>query len=339
MNKVIVCLLVAVALLGMALVMLNQQLTPKPNPGVDQQQNSTAKLPALPELSGDSVSTATVKEDKKPHNLPPLPDTLDTPEAIHRAPVTDNTPSSVDAPAALDTPKKSGESEPVSNISTEKDGQTGKDNVEASDAPQLQPQTAQLQKRASDSQINEQKNSASDTDETTSAVEKDKNGHKVQPLPSGKLPTTATELRADRGPHNQTASKPSPQPVGKPIRGNTQENNKKSVAQSSSRNSGIKSSQLIIYTRDGGVTVRFLSGDVIDFKHLVLTQPDRVVVDLQGKWDVKPAGLPKNNIISNVRFGKFPDRTRVVIDLHSAPTKTAFSLSQNHRQLDVRVDR
>ena len=50
------------------------------------------------------------------------------------------------------------------------------------------------------------------------------------------------------------------------------------------------------------------------------------------------AGVPRNVLVTNIRFGSFPGRTRVVIDMKDTPRQTRFSQSKDRRQLDVRVD-
>ena len=67
-------------------------------------------------------------------------------------------------------------------------------------------------------------------------------------------------------------------------------------------------------------------------------QPDRVVLDLQGSWNVSAAGVPRNVLVTNIRFGSFPGRTRVVIDMKGTPRQTRLSQTKDRRQLDVRVD-
>lgn len=71
---------------------------------------------------------------------------------------------------------------------------------------------------------------------------------------------------------------------------------------------------------------------------MTLTNPERVVVDLEGQWQIKAPGVPKNALVSNVRIGKMADKTRVVIDLNEKPTRARFVLSKDGATLDVRLD-
>ena len=58
----------------------------------------------------------------------------------------------------------------------------------------------------------------------------------------------------------------------------------------------------------------------------------------EGSWSVSTAGVPRNVLVTNIRFGSFPGRTRVVIDMKETPRSTRLNHSKDHRQLDVRVD-
>ena len=68
-----------------------------------------------------------------------------------------------------------------------------------------------------------------------------------------------------------------------------------------------------------------------------LSGPDRLVIDLDGKWQVKAPGVPKNPAVSNVRLGKDSDKTRIVIDL-SGKVQPKFTLSKDGHTLDIRLD-
>lgn len=95
----------------------------------------------------------------------------------------------------------------------------------------------------------------------------------------------------------------------------------------------------IVFARDNGATVRFSGNGPIRYKSMTLDNPNRVVVDMEGQWQVKAPGVPKNAIVSNVRIGKLADKTRIVIDLKDAPRKTRVILSKERDSLDVRIDK
>ena len=59
--------------------------------------------------------------------------------------------------------------------------------------------------------------------------------------------------------------------------------------------------------------MRLSASDEITYKHMILTQPDRFVIDLTGRWDVSTDAIPSNPLVTNIRLGRFKNRTRVVI--------------------------
>ena len=96
--------------------------------------------------------------------------------------------------------------------------------------------------------------------------------------------------------------------------------------------------RFVIFSRETGATVRLVGNRPLVYKPMQLTGPHRVVVDLDGTWQIKAPGVPKNPLVTNVRIGKMGDRTRVVIDLTAKPQKTRYTLSKDKRTLDIRVD-
>ena len=52
-------------------------------------------------------------------------------------------------------------------------------------------------------------------------------------------------------------------------------------------------------------------------KTFALSEPDRLVIDLPGKWkDMKAPTVPANKVVKNVRLGAQPTGPRLVLDLH-----------------------
>ena len=283
MNKVIACLLLAVALLGMALVMLNQQLTP-PAPSIQGPQSATSKLPDLPDIEGGRQSPPPVQEGQAARQgLPPLPDSLGVPGAEHRAPVTSATLAEA----------RSQQSEPA--------GQPGQPAVQADpgSAPvSVQPDAEKPGQAEADA------DEARRLEQARAEAEAKKQEAKRQ-----------EQARAEAEARKQEAKR---QEQASPAK--------------------IRTGKVIVFARDKGATVRLSSAEPIAYKHMVLKEPDRVVVDLQGSWSVSAAGVPRNVLVTNIRFGSFPGRTRVVIDMKDTPRQTRFSQSKDRRQLDVRVD-
>jgi hypothetical protein len=69
---------------------------------------------------------------------------------------------------------------------------------------------------------------------------------------------------------------------------------------------------------------------------MLLRNPDRLVLDFDGQWNVSVPVVPQNKLIKAVRVGRQADATRMVIDLHRAPA--SYRLVKTSPQgLDVRL--
>lgn len=95
--------------------------------------------------------------------------------------------------------------------------------------------------------------------------------------------------------------------------------------------------KFVVLARDKGATVRMVGAAPITYKNMQLSGPERLVIDLDGKWQVKAPGVPKNPAVTNVRIGKGDDKTRIVIDL-TGKIQPRFILSKDGRTLDIRLD-
>ncbi|MDR0815874.1 MAG: AMIN domain-containing protein [Desulfovibrio sp.] len=96
--------------------------------------------------------------------------------------------------------------------------------------------------------------------------------------------------------------------------------------------------RLAVFVRDKGATVRLTSHrPPIRYKTVNLTNPERVVVDVEGLDALKAPGVPKNSLVTNVRVGRIEKGTRVVIDLSAKPKRTRFVLSNEGDTLDIRL--
>lgn len=95
--------------------------------------------------------------------------------------------------------------------------------------------------------------------------------------------------------------------------------------------------KFVVFAREKGATVRLAGTAPISYKSMELVNPDRMVVDLEGTWQIKAPGVPKNAVVTNVRLGKEGKKTRIVIDL-SQKARSRFILSQDRMTLDIRLD-
>ncbi|CAI3229627.1 hypothetical protein DWUX_1049 [Desulfovibrio diazotrophicus] len=137
-------------------------------------------------------------------------------------------------------------------------------------------------------------------------------------------------------PHTAAQTAPKPAPTAKAEAPKPAPATKAEAAKPAPAQQAI--TRFVIFSRETGATVRLVGNRPLVYKPMQLTGPHRVVVDLDGTWQIKAPGVPKNPLVTNVRIGKMGDRTRVVIDLTAKPQKTRYTLSKDKRTLDIRVD-
>ena len=148
------------------------------------------------------------------------------------------------------------------------------------------------------------------------------------PAGPGSTPLTAAahDEKAQPAPAEvKKAEKPAPKPQPAPRK-----------AAPAPKNQTI--TNFVVFVRDGGATIRLDASSPIRFKHLELTSPARVVVDLHGTWKLSEPGVPKGEMVKDVRLGKKGSDTRIVIDLH-AKAKTRYILTKGKKRLDIRLDK
>lgn len=87
----------------------------------------------------------------------------------------------------------------------------------------------------------------------------------------------------------------------------------------------------------GSTAILHLQGDApIQYKYIVLPNPDRLALDLVGAWSVSAPAVPSNRVIEKVRVGRYGENTRIVLDLKAAPTKHEV-VKSGDRGIEVRV--
>ena len=285
MNKVILSLLLAVCVLGMALIMLNEKMR-KPeqapsaqagmsqqsaDPGVDRQTGPEAALPSL----DDVAQTPRTSGGAQPY-LPPLPV-----ESGHASAPVDT------APHLGDKGPRTAEAVPVHPPLPE----PVKHKPDLSAAPEKAPDAAKP--------------------ETASTVAPAAPGASAAPE-KAKTPEKAA-------------------PAEKPASGNTEKAAKAAPQK-------LEITRFVVFARDKGATIRLVGTAPLNYKNMTLNSPERLVLDLDGKWQVKAPGVPKNPVVTNVRLGKMDGKTRVVIDLSGKPANVRYVLSKDKLSLDIRVD-
>ncbi len=341
MNKVIACLIAVVAALIVALVLLNRQLTPPtaPAPAVSSSQPSSAKLPDLPDIGGSREPAAAAPEvTGTGKTLPPLPDSLEIGDpGIHRAPISNTTVTDGEgAPAPSPTTDQA--SEPASSGTVPPAG-TQTDSTsepqQASAGSESAPAQASTEEKTQEPDI---PTKPGKTAQAAPAVQQ-------KPRPAAAQTSAQREKKDTAAKHEQPAQKAQKQPREKPARERAQAAKAEKPAEKAAAGTNEsaqdtrRTGRVTVLTRNGGATVRLSASDEITYKHMILTQPDRFVIDLTGRWDVSTDAIPSNPLVTNIRLGRFKNRTRVVIDMTSQPRNARVNLSKNRCRLDVRVDR
>ena len=335
MNKIIMGLIVAVCVLGMALIMLNEKLGRKPDPAPvateapsvsTSEEPGSAGLPAGRPAPADMMTSLPAPSPSPAPSLTPPPapvapvaeapaapafsfggETDTAPATLPPLPqTTPPAPEPVQAPAPeVEAPLPSASPVPVPPLPEER-----------KDVP--------VPSLASNVVAAHEREAAADT--PREAPEKPK----AAPAP-GKKEEKARDSKADvetakaENAREESRKKETPRKEAAPAK-----------AKASSAEKSVE--RFVVYAREDGATVRIVGNANISYKPMVLTGPDRVVVDLDGDWDIKAPGIPKNDLVTNVRIGKLNGKTRVVIDLNSS-AKTRYTLSKDRRMLDVRVDK
>ena len=286
MNKIFLSLLVAVCVLGMVLIMLNERLrkpdsTPAP-PNLTEPATQADMTP-LPSSPADRPTYPPIAKPEPPSAVQTpaarLEATEQRQERAAQAPRQERTP-------AQQKPEKAAETahapQPSASLKAEK--------------PHATPATPPKQESAVKPVVKPE-------------------APKQDPTPSVK-PETAKPLVKEEAPRQSPAEK---------------EKEKADIPQQRSI------SKFVVFARDKGATVRLVATAPITYKSMALADPPRLVVDLEGVWQIKAPGVPKNVMVTNVRLGKESKRTRIVIDLKEKG-RTRYILSKDLKTLDIRLD-
>ena len=92
----------------------------------------------------------------------------------------------------------------------------------------------------------------------------------------------------------------------------------------------------VVYATQEGATLRLGGDKPLVYKSMLLRNPDRLVLDFDGQWNMTVPGVPQNKLIKSVRVGRQADSTRVVIDLHREPASYRL-IKTSPQGLDVRL--
>lgn len=67
----------------------------------------------------------------------------------------------------------------------------------------------------------------------------------------------------------------------------------------------------------------------------ILGNPDRVVLDLAGNWEITVPRVPSNRLIQAVRVGQHDDKTRIVFDMKTMGRVALVPLNRNSLELSI----
>lgn len=272
MNKIFLCLLLAVCILGMVLIMLNDRLRKPDTPPV------TPSIVA-PVVPPDSPAS------------PPAVSRVETPALTDVSP----TPLTPDAPPAVVRPENSVPPLPRGSM--------------ADLPPATKPRASEQNRHAEQPSV-------------------------PKPVADAKPAPAKPAPKPDSG---KAAPKPeSPKPAAKP---DTPAPQAKSAAhdREQAATQPHTLTKFVVLVREKGATVRLVSETPMTYKSMALPDPDRMVVDLEGAWQIKAPGVPRNDVVTNVRLGKEASKTRIVIDL-SQKVRSRVILSPDRKTLDIRLD-
>ncbi|MCL1889314.1 MAG: AMIN domain-containing protein [Desulfovibrionaceae bacterium] len=125
------------------------------------------------------------------------------------------------------------------------------------------------------------------------------------PVPQGAMVTAP----ATPPPASQAAPQPSPPSPALPQNAPPPQN-----ASANLETGSI--TDLSLHFRNQGMYLRLEGNRPMQIRYFVLREPDRLVVDLSGRWQgLRAPAVPSNNLVKSVRLGRQNAADRLVLDL------------------------
>ena len=320
MNRIVIGIVVSVCILGMALIMLNERLSGSKQNLISEQKNVlnqpyTVTTPALkqhmaqtplPHQTQNSLGPINYS-DETAFNVPSLPEP--------QKPVVINSErSNIRAQANLETRPHIQQPSPVIKKAEPDIHPIAKASENMRMTESEKERSVKTVAQATPTQVRSENKPETKVDLT-----------KKEPA----LKETKTNLQAKES-KNVKESKES-----KDLKKEAKKDTKK-IAESV-KNPEIK--KFVVFNRDSGATVRLQgSTPILRYKNLSMHNPERILLDLDGNWKIVAPGVPKNPLVSNVRIGKYPNRTRIVVDLKEKPKNSKIVVAQDRHTIDIRVD-
>ncbi len=94
--------------------------------------------------------------------------------------------------------------------------------------------------------------------------------------------------------------------------------------------------ELTMFSRGKWFTVRLMGNVMPRYTYLRLSNPERLVLDFIGHWDIPVKAVTKNPFVSNMRVGEHKNGTRLVFDLAKVPAKIVYWKYES-TGLDIRM--
>ncbi len=396
MNKIIIGLLAAVVVLGMALVVLNNQLNSHHSDrDLATPLSARDMLPEIPDLHGvqaridesaEGGTKAEQQEEPRLMALPKLPDAIEPPATTLRAPVStatlsrEKTPVQAAVQSGVQEPAQSATALAMNENRVQGTAQTAPVSSMASSAAasaaalpapaagaQIERtasvqtgsvQTGTIQDTTVSADVKRKSEpapvSVQETDRSSARDEKPVRAEKSAQVEQSAQPAETAAHKAEKKPSARTEAPGADRGNQKDVqKGDARKNEQKTeqkVPSGDVRKDVQKDEQkgkkaaaqpkMVVFVREKGATVRLSLNRDISYKTMLLSNPDRLVVDITGEnRDLKAPGIPANDMVSNVRLGHYPNRTRIVVDLKEAPKRHRLILSEDRDRLDIRVDR
>lgn len=154
------------------------------------------------------------------------------------------------------------------------------------------------------------------------------------PVPIKTTPSIVSETKNEVVASNPTKSSP-------PVKKKTEPEKKKEVAPlvltANAPDKLVGGQKAITRTRlalGKEISFRLTGAAPVKVKTLLLTNPDRYVVDLQGEWGIELPRVPKNLLLKGIRVGQREGATRLVFELTRTPSAAQVK-KINSKTVDV----
>ncbi len=169
-------------------------------------------------------------------------------------------------------------------------------------------------------------------------------GQKATAQPQPKTPEKAAEKPTVKQPEKAT-EKPAEKPVARaPITPKpesapkTPEKAPASVPDNANPNGSLAIRDISLQFSGKGMVLRIVAESALTVKTFTLPSPDRLVVDVPGKWkNFSGPSIPSNNLVSGSRVGRNGNVDRLVLDLKT-PLKKQSVVKINNTTYEVRFE-